>query len=245
MPWRVLVGVGCLTAVAADRRTRADARVLGHDVLPLRVPGDLHRHVRPERQRRVRLRHADAGTRRPAARAARALRDGVLDPGAAGGRRCLLRINVGTEYSGRNLGLDAGDLPAGGAAVRGGRRRRHHRGLAAARRHRARLRGRPGRRRRRVPAAHPDAQRARRRRRHPVRGVAGQRWAAACFAGAAGSRVPAGLGSGAGSWPSAWCGRPGPRGSTCTPRRAGNASQHHLQQVELVLPHRGLQPAPP
>ena len=41
-----------------DDRARADAHLLGDDVLPLRVPRDLDRAVRAQRERRLRLRHA-------------------------------------------------------------------------------------------------------------------------------------------------------------------------------------------
>ena len=45
---------------AADDRAGADAHLLGRHVLPLRVPRDFDRAVRPERQRRVRVRRAPA-----------------------------------------------------------------------------------------------------------------------------------------------------------------------------------------
>ena len=57
----------------ADDRARAHSHLLGHDVLPLRLPGDFDRALRAERQRRVRVRGAalaaGAGAVGPAGRA--------------------------------------------------------------------------------------------------------------------------------------------------------------------------------
>ena len=60
-------------------RADADAGLLGHDVLPLRVPGDLDRHVRPERGQRLRLRDAAPAPGRWGRAAAAAVRGPPLD----------------------------------------------------------------------------------------------------------------------------------------------------------------------
>ena len=89
----------------AHDRARADAHLLGHDVLPLRLPCDFDCAVRAQRQRRARLRAASSalhGDRR-----ATSLRPGPLLHSAATLARCayLVRIRVGLDYSPQNLFL--------------------------------------------------------------------------------------------------------------------------------------------
>ena len=89
----------------AHDRAGADAHFLGRDVLPLRVPGDLDRAVRTERQRRLRLR----------ARAASSIGcrpDRCWRRSRWSTRRrtivalfVLVRLRVGLNYSPQNLAL--------------------------------------------------------------------------------------------------------------------------------------------
>ena len=159
---------------AADDRAGADAHLLGHDVLPLRVPGDLDRAVRPERERRLRLPRpptVSPASRRARCSRARALVFAVVAPGRA---RLPGTAARRADLLARQPAPDAGHLPAGRAALLRGRRGRSRWRIVALRPPRQRrVRGRPDRRGGRLPgpasrslnSVGAPGRRARRRRR--------------------------------------------------------------------------------
>ena len=146
-------------------RAGAHAHLLGRHVLPLRVPGDLDRAVRPQRERRLRVSRARAA--RPARRPTGCSRVQSLVYAVCTivALFVLVRLRVGLNYSPAQSRADADDLRARGAAVLHGRARHHAGDLAALLAHQRRLRRRSARRRRRLPGPDSAARSPRRARR--------------------------------------------------------------------------------
>ncbi len=165
-----------------DDRAGADAHLLGHDVLPLRVPRDLDRALRPQRERRVRVRHAprlrQAFDREPADAALAA----VCRRHRAGARRARAHPRR-AELLAREPREDDRDLHAGRSPFF------HRRGRHLPRDYtipEARERGlwrRPDRRRDGLPPAAAAAEPLRRARRRAARGGPRRRRGAALLAG--------------------------------------------------------------
>ena len=222
---------------AVDDRARAHAHLLGRDVLPLRVPGDLDRAVRGQRERRVRVRDAAAPRhafdRRPARRPIADLR-GLHDRGAVLARPPARR----PELLAAQPGADADDLRARRAPLLRRRPRRHARDLATLGADQRGLRCRSHRRRGRLPHADPAARSPRRAGRRAGRGRAVDRRRRPLRAG----REPPP------------CGRHRDRRAPCADRRTAvrprglrrrrhqgaSGRSHSVQQVEFVLADRRL-----
>ena len=145
----------------SDGRAGADAHLLGDDVLPLRVPRDIDRAVRSQRERRLRLCHAphvrSAVDRGAADHALAALRR--RDRAGARSARAHSR---GPELLPRKPREDDRDLHAGGSALLH-RRRGHLAGHHAPQKSReCRVRRRPDRRGGRLSSAVAAAESVRR-----------------------------------------------------------------------------------
>src|SRR5581483_2997556 len=101
---------------AADDRARADAHLLGHDVLPLRLPRDFDCALRRQRQRRLRLHGAAASGARRRGTAAR----GHRDPLRAQHRRRAVLAGAAArrpDLLAAEPAADADDLRARGAPL--------------------------------------------------------------------------------------------------------------------------------
>ena len=150
-------------------RARAHPHLLRGHVLPLRVPRDLDRVVRPQRERRLCLSLAcpsrpDAGRR--AARRAIARSCPLHD-------RCSVRARPapgGSELLACQPRADADDLCARGGAVLYGRARHHAGDRALLLAYQRRVCRRPAGSRRRLPGPDSVAQSSRRARRRADRG---------------------------------------------------------------------------
>ena len=165
----------------SDDRAGADAHLLGHDVLPLRVSRDFDRALRPQRERRLRVRDAPhvrhALDRQPFDSALAAVRGRHR----AGARRAGSHPR-GAELFAREPRQDDRDLHTGRASVFFGRRRHLSRDHPAQEAGQRRLRRRSHRGRHGMPAAAAAVESLRRARRRAAGRRARRRRSAALLA---------------------------------------------------------------
>ncbi len=98
---------GCRARVgdAADDGACAHAHLLGGDVLPLRVPRHLDRLVRPQRERRIRVRRQTPARSLHDVGTARRRRPSIYAAATVVALFALVRLRVGLNYTPQNLRL--------------------------------------------------------------------------------------------------------------------------------------------